>query len=206
VEKVVVRCLLSVLGVAPEAVLLGVQACVGQVVEAKGQNWLFTANELPEVKAIPEPSPFGKPADWCKQARAWREHMNRRLAGLNTLVAKAAVARSLAPEPVGGAKAAPDGARGSESVGDSRGKVRPCDRRAMWQYREATEQDRSLDTDRKVYDFLREHLDEDDERKLPRFATWAKYLRRARGATGTQKHTPGRAQATGKSVVRREDL
>ncbi len=80
----------------------------------------------------------------------------------------------------------------------------PSRQKALSQYLDALSKCPHLKgaTDREVYDWLREHSDADT---FPEFATWGRYLRDARKATGTGKYTP-RSGRTGRSVVRPDEI
>jgi hypothetical protein len=58
-------------------------------------------------------------------------------------------------------------------------------------------------TDYEVYDWLKEHSEGEP---LPTFSTWSKYLREARKHYGNNKNTPRRGRATGKSIVRSNEI
>lgn len=68
--------------------------------------------------------------------------------------------------------------------------------------------------DREAYDWLIEYgidaskgeAGELVDYGLPAFATWSRYLREARKATGEQKYTPRHARPTGRSVVLNEQI
>jgi hypothetical protein len=80
----------------------------------------------------------------------------------------------------------------------------PSRLKAMGQYLDAVRKCPHLkgDTDQAVYDWVAEHSDGDP---LPPFATWSRYLRGARQATGTGKNT-SRSGRTGRSVVGPDDI
>ena len=61
-----------------------------------------------------------------------------------------------------------------------------------------------LVTDREVYDWLTEHLDEGE--KLPGFETWDRYVRQARSVLGTQKYEPRSGREHGGTIVREDQI
>lgn len=79
--------------------------------------------------------------------------------------------------------------------------------RVAAQYRRAVEAKPELaeDTDKAVYQWLKENLDEEVDEKLHRFDTWVRYLREWREATGTQKNSK-RTPGPSRSVVHKSDL
>jgi hypothetical protein len=93
---------------------------------------------------------------------------------------------------------------GEQSEGDSAGKLPPSRLKVLNQYRDALSKCPALNEaiDQDVYDWLKEHSDDDP---LPSFANWSRYLREARKATGTNKNTP-RSGRTGRSVVRSDEI
>jgi hypothetical protein len=84
--------------------------------------------------------------------------------------------------------------------------VSPSRLKAYQQYTWAIKQNPALDggTDREVYDWLSEHLD--DGEQLPTFATWGRYVRKARTAHGTGKNTSRRGRQTGRSIVHPDEI
>lgn len=82
----------------------------------------------------------------------------------------------------------------------------PSRRKAYQQHQWAVETNAELEgtTDRQVYDWLGEHLDENEQ--LPPFSTWSRYLRDARASYGTSKHTPQAGRKTGRSIVRPDEI
>jgi hypothetical protein len=95
---------------------------------------------------------------------------------------------------------------GAESAEKPDANLSPSRMKAYQQYRWAVEQNAELNgaTDRKVYDWLAEHLD--DGEQLPSFATWDRYVRKARAAENTRKNTPRRRRQTGRSIVRPDEI
>ena len=82
--------------------------------------------------------------------------------------------------------------------------VRPCDRKALAQWKWALRQKSEFSqetADREVYDWLEEHWDED---KLPAFESWTRYLRAGRLQSGDSKR-PKRLHPSGRSIVRKEE-
>jgi hypothetical protein len=107
--------------------------------------------------------------------------------------------------PSSAVAADPGGPKGEEGEednrkGSERSKLPPAREKAYQQFQWAVQQDAALEgaTDRDVYEWLKEKLDEDD--KLPSFASWSKYVRDARKIQGVSKHT-SRAGRTGRSIV-----
>ena len=80
----------------------------------------------------------------------------------------------------------------------------PSRRKAMSQYLDALNQCPALQggPDRAVYEWITEHAEGDP---LPSFDTWAKYLREARKATGTNKNTSRLGRAA-RSVAKPDEL
>jgi hypothetical protein len=81
--------------------------------------------------------------------------------------------------------------------------------KAYQQYQEAIARSRETDgvlskesEDRAVYDWLTEH----GEERLPKFETWARYVRAARESSDTSKHSPRAGRTTGRSVVKRSEI
>jgi len=63
--------------------------------------------------------------------------------------------------------------------------------------------------DKEAYELLCDDgIDEDEQAgySLPSFATWSRYLRKARSRLGEQKHSRLASRATGKTVVRRDEI
>lgn len=60
-------------------------------------------------------------------------------------------------------------------------------------------------TDREMYDYLREELDEESGYRLPRYETWERYVREGREYHGTQKNSSP-AGRSGKSLVRNDQI
>jgi hypothetical protein len=107
-------------------------------------------------------------------------------------------------------KRRPDAAKSSEqnaSAQDATFDDLPPSRRkayGQWNWAIETNAEFGKDTiDKHIYDWLTEHVDEDDP--LPAFSAWSAYVREARRALGTQKHKP-RLGGTTRSVKRRSDL
>jgi hypothetical protein len=80
-------------------------------------------------------------------------------------------------------------------------KLSPCYLKALGGYKRAVDVLGDCE-DREAYDWLKEH---DEDRSLPNFATWARYLREARKRLGLPKNTP-RYGRTGRSIVRPDEL
>src|SRR5205085_5530606 len=77
-------------------------------------------------------------------------------------------------------------------------KLPPSRLRAYGQFLHAVKQNAALDSDREVYDWLKENLDDDET--LPIFSTWRRYVTEARKANETNKHT-SRAGRPGRSIL-----
>jgi hypothetical protein len=73
-------------------------------------------------------------------------------------------------------------------------------RKAFSQYQDALRSDPNLATDREVYEWLDNHMEQGEA--LPKFSTWCAYLRGARQHFGTQKYTSRRGRA-GRSIIQR---
>jgi hypothetical protein len=84
--------------------------------------------------------------------------------------------------------------------------LRSVSLKAYQQYVWAVEQNAELNgaTDRQVYDWLTEHLEEGE--KLPIFSTWTRYVREARAATNTRKNNPRSGRHIGPSIVRHDEF
>ncbi len=80
--------------------------------------------------------------------------------------------------------------------------LRPCAKIAYGQLLSA-EEELGECTDDEAYDWVEEHNDGDS---LPARATWKRYVRDGRQAYSTQKNTPRAGRATGKSVVRGDQI
>jgi hypothetical protein len=87
----------------------------------------------------------------------------------------------------------------AEITGDT--KLSPSRLKAWGQFRWAINENAALDgaTDREVYEWLEENYKQES---LPSFATWGRYLREARAASGARKHNPRAGRNPGRSVVR----
>jgi len=86
-------------------------------------------------------------------------------------------------------------------------KLAPSHEIAFRQYLDAVEKNPTQlngATDREVYDWLGNHVEAGEE--LPSFATWSRYLRKARDFYDAQKNTPRAGRAPGKSVVRQDQI
>jgi hypothetical protein len=104
-----------------------------------------------------------------------------------------------------------DGDRGApaeeeRTTGTSETDLPPSRQKAYSQYQWAIRTNAELSGagDRAVYDWLTEHSEEGEQ--LPSFASWTRYLRDARAAIGTSKHTPRHGRETGRSIVRPSDI
>jgi hypothetical protein len=101
----------------------------------------------------------------------------------------------------------PDSGQGeaeqAEDASDSR--LSPSRLKAYGQFCWAIRENAALDgaTDREVYDWLGEQCKEET---LPSFAAWNRYLREARRAHGTSKHTPRAGRETGRNIVRPDEI
>lgn len=110
--------------------------------------------------------------------------------------------------PEGPPSAATGTDRASSTTGQAEGSsvesLPPSRRKALSQYRDALSRCSTLNgaPDREVYEWLQEHWDGDP---LLTFATWSRYLREARNATGTSKNAP-RAGRDGRSIVRPDEI
>jgi hypothetical protein len=84
-------------------------------------------------------------------------------------------------------------------------KLAPSRSKAYGQWQDAIRRNAALHdaTDREVYDWLNENLD--DGEQLPTFPTWRRYVSEGRKAYSTSKHT-SRAGRTGRSVVNRNKV
>jgi hypothetical protein len=82
----------------------------------------------------------------------------------------------------------------------------PSRRKAYQQYLWALRTNTELQgaRDQEVYDWLKEHLDEDEE--LPRFDTWKRYLGEARAAYDTRKHNSRAGRESGRSIIRPDEI
>ena len=79
----------------------------------------------------------------------------------------------------------------------------PSRMKAYRQYTWAQQQEATLKTDREVYDWLQDHVEQDEN--LPKFSTWSKYLRDARNACETNKHK-SRKGRIGRSIVKSDQI
>jgi hypothetical protein len=153
---------------------------------------LEETKQLPEVKRLREylisreQEPTADGLVWLLQEirRSHRELTAEQLVDLGIDEALELLARTV-PSP----READDGK-----------KLPPSRRTAFKQYQLAVSSGTlaSNPTDREAYDWCTGHNDGDP---LPRFETWARYLREARRAHGTQKHTPGKPTPTGHTIV-----
>ncbi len=118
--------------------------------------------------------------------------------------------RAEAPEESHPAPEATDGTKGrpleSEESDDPVDRLPNRVRRAYAQYLLAAEQYEGNaggpPTDRQLHAWLKRHSEE----RLPAFETWARYLRDARQALGTQKNSPLAGREHGRSVVSCHDV
>jgi hypothetical protein len=90
----------------------------------------------------------------------------------------------------------------TSSMSNAEARLSPCHAKALCGYREAGRVLGDAVTAREAYEWLKEH---DDDRSLPPFDSWARYLREARRRLGIQK-TSSRHGLTRRSVVRREEV
>src|SRR5262249_35419053 len=90
------------------------------------------------------------------------------------------------------------GAENSEA--DCKTRLSPSRQKAYRQYLSAVARNPELvgATDRRVYEWLEAHLEEDDQ--LPSFLNWARYLRDARATYNASKHTRRAGRKTGRSI------
>jgi hypothetical protein len=102
-------------------------------------------------------------------------------------------------EPGEGAGASDEQRKGADAP-----KLSPSRQKAYQQWQWAMRQSTELETDQQAYDWLTEHQDEDEQ--LPSFSTWARYVRDARDAYGTSKHTSRKSRKTGPSIVRQDEI
>jgi hypothetical protein len=88
----------------------------------------------------------------------------------------------------------------------SESKLSPSRMKAYQQFLWAVNTNAELDgaTDRDVYDWLKEHLDENES--LPEFSAWSRYVRQAREAYGTSKHNRRAGRQTGRSIARPDEI
>jgi hypothetical protein len=89
-------------------------------------------------------------------------------------------------------------------------KLRPCDKRSLAQYDRALEIQPDLVTQgagmKAVYDVVKKRVhDATEDGRLPAFATWRRYVNRARHDPAAPKRS-SRGGRDGRSVVRREEL
>jgi hypothetical protein len=98
------------------------------------------------------------------------------------------------------------GAGQAEGATESaQGQLKPSREKAYGQFQWAMGVNATLETDRQVYDWLKERQELSED--LVNFASWSKYLREARAHYENHKHTPRTARkATGKSVVRPDQI
>jgi hypothetical protein len=87
---------------------------------------------------------------------------------------------------------------GGDEVGKRRTSLRDCDLKAGSQFTHAIKLHPELETDRAAYDWYVDQFADQDE--LPKFETWAKYLRRFRAEFGSRKNQRGVGHET-RSVV-----
>jgi hypothetical protein len=87
-------------------------------------------------------------------------------------------------------------------------KLSPSRKIAYQQFEWAVRTNAALDgaTDRTVYDWLKEHLEEDEANALPAYSTWTRYLSDARAAYNTRKHNSRAGRETGRSTVRPDEI
>ncbi len=93
-------------------------------------------------------------------------------------------------------------------------KMAPAFRRASFAFEYAESKAGKRLKDREAYDLLKEEGIPDDkgdlgeltDYQLPAFDTWTRQLRAARSALGEQKHTARAQRATGKSIVRPDQI
>jgi hypothetical protein len=90
----------------------------------------------------------------------------------------------------------------ASSLSNEEARLSPCYAKALCGYREAGRVLGDAVTDRGAYEWLKER---DDDGSLPRFDSWARYLREARSMLGIRKPS-SRHGLTGRSVVRRDEL
>jgi hypothetical protein len=85
-------------------------------------------------------------------------------------------------------------------------KLAPSRQKAYSQFCWAIQQNTALtgSTDRSVYDWLTEHLD--DGEQLPAFATWCRYLRVIRAASDARRNTPRVGRELGRSIARSDQI
>jgi hypothetical protein len=125
---------------------------------------------------------------------------------LNT-IPNAIVVEPEPAEPPTSTPANPPATKETEQVEVTGGAgLSPSRRKAYQQHQWAVESNVELEgtTDRQVYDWLGEHLDENEQ--LPPFSTWSRYLRDARASYGTSKHTPRAGRKAGRSIVRPDEI
>lgn len=82
--------------------------------------------------------------------------------------------------------------------------LRPCDIKAGSQYNKAMSENPELKTYQEAYDWYNKHLLDENETH-PSFATWGKYVRKYRAASGLQKNRRGVGHET-RSVVKITNL
>jgi hypothetical protein len=121
---------------------------------------------------------------------------------------------------VGAAGGATTGAEQPEGTGaDTRrtaamASLRPAERKAYYSFRAAELKSEKQLEDREAYELLKEEgIPENAESggeladyQLPPYASWTRYLRKARKALGEQKYTSRRERPHGKSVVERDQI
>jgi hypothetical protein len=97
------------------------------------------------------------------------------------------------------------GSSNKADMSDDGDSLPPCRKKAYSQYLWALEQNSELKgaTDRQVYAWLEQKLESDE--RLPSLNSWLRYVRDARRAMGTNKHT-SRAGRSGRSIVRSEQI
>jgi hypothetical protein len=155
----------------------------------------------------------GRPAAPTSQQTI--EDLNRELGNLLTWVqgqaapteAEAANARDAKCEAKQPRATSDHEAKAGRAEEVARAKKLPLSRaKAYAQWQDAVRQNVALDgaSDRKVYDWVAEHLE--DGEKLPLFESWTRYLTEARTAHGTNKHTSRARRKTSRNIVRPEEI
>jgi hypothetical protein len=108
--------------------------------------------------------------------------------------------------PAQGTGAGSDQPAAEQGEGAGGAKLSPSRLKAFQQYQWAVSSSAELQgaTDRQVYEWLREHLDQGES--LPAFATWTRYLSEARAAHDSRKYSPRAGRETGRSIVRPDEI
>jgi hypothetical protein len=106
-----------------------------------------------------------------------------------------------------------NGGEPGESDSGERRTLAPCHDRALQQYFYAVHTSAGTDddlgpqpTDTEAYEWLKEREDHEKVGSLPDQKTWARYLRRAREHHGLSKYGRRIGRATGRSVVRKDQV